>query len=82
MDIVVTNCTLTVDGSHTFSSMHVAAAGVLTHSQAQSGLINSLINITNEPQVLNGTNLVTLLNPGVVPGTICGNRFHRSHQLR
>jgi len=70
MDIVVTNCTLTVDGSHTFSSMHVAAAGVLTHSQAQSGLINSLINITNEPQVLNGTNLVTLLNPGVVPGTI------------
>lgn len=31
-DIIVSNCTLTVDGSHAFNSLQVLAGGKLTHS--------------------------------------------------
>ena len=30
-DIVVTNCTLTVDGAHSFASLQVLAGGNVTH---------------------------------------------------
>jgi hypothetical protein len=70
MAIVVTNCTLTVDGSHTFSSVLVAAGGVLTHSFVPSGTISNLLFITNESQVLSGTNPVTLLNSNVITATV------------
>jgi hypothetical protein len=68
--IVVTNCTVTVDGPHTFSSVLVAAGGVLTHWFSPSGTVSSLHFITNESQVLSGTNLVTLLNSNVVTATV------------
>ncbi len=68
--IVVTNCTLTVDGPHAFSSVLVAAGGVLTHSFSPSGTVSNLLFITNESQVLSGTNLVTLLNSNVVTATV------------
>jgi hypothetical protein len=68
--IVVTNCTLTVDGPHAFSSVLVAAGGVLTHSFSPSGTISNLLFITNESQVLSGTNLVTLLNSNVITATV------------
>ncbi|HET7624700.1 MAG TPA: hypothetical protein VFM25_05495, partial [Verrucomicrobiae bacterium] len=32
MDIVVSNCVLTVDGEHSFSSVRIANSGILTHS--------------------------------------------------
>jgi hypothetical protein len=32
LDIVVTNCTVTVDGTHAFASLRVLAGGILTHS--------------------------------------------------
>ena len=38
-DIVVTNCTLTVDGTHTFLSVQVLNAGNLTHSYAPGGTL-------------------------------------------
>jgi hypothetical protein len=69
-DIVVTNCTLTVDGPHTFSSLLVAAGGVLTHSFAPNGTVSNLFNVTNENQVLSDTNLVTLLNSNVISATV------------
>ena len=69
-DIVVTNCTLTVDGPHAFSSLRVAAGGVLTHSFYPSGVISNLLFITNESQVLSGTNPVTLLNSNVISATV------------
>src|SRR3954454_17531300 len=31
-DISVSNCTLTVDGPHTFNSLHVYNAGLVTHT--------------------------------------------------
>ena len=68
--IVVTNCTLTVDGPHAFSSVLVAAGGVLTHSFYPGGTISNLLFITNESQVLSGTNPATLLNSNVITATV------------
>jgi hypothetical protein len=69
-DIVVTNCTLTVDGAHSFSSIHVEAGGALTHSFFPSGTVSNLLFITNESQVLSGTNPVTLLNSNALSTTV------------
>ncbi len=60
LDIIVTNCTLTVDGMHTFLSVQVLNAGNLTHSYAPGGTLPNGRSITNEPLVLSTTNAVTL----------------------
>src|SRR4029077_19570503 len=54
-DIVISNCTVTVDGAHGFTSLMVTSNGVLTHSFSPSGMLITLVNVTNEPQTLNGT---------------------------
>ena len=36
-DIVVSNCTLTVDGAHPFNSLRLTNTAVLTHSPAPNG---------------------------------------------
>ena len=41
-DIVVTNCTVTVDGVHSFASLQVLNGGNLTHSFALNGLIQTV----------------------------------------
>ncbi len=69
-DIVITNCTVTVDGPHAFSSVRVASGGVLTHSFSPNGSISNLLFVTNEAQVLTGTNLVTLANSNVITTTV------------
>ncbi|EEF58395.1 hypothetical protein [Pedosphaera parvula] len=74
-DVVVTNCTLTVDGPHTFSSLLVAGGGVLTHSFSPNGSVSNLLNVANENQVLSGTNLVTLLNSNVIATTVSVTDF-------
>jgi len=38
-EIVVSNCTVTVDGAHSFLDVHVLSGGVLTHSAAPSAVI-------------------------------------------
>ncbi len=38
LDLVVTNCTLTVDGAHTFASLQILNGGTLTHPQDSLGL--------------------------------------------
>ncbi|MGP8199274.1 MAG: beta strand repeat-containing protein [Limisphaerales bacterium] len=68
--IVVSNCTLTVGGPHTFASVEVAAGGVLTHWYAPDGTVVAMNFITNEAQVLSSTNPVTLLNSNVVANTV------------
>jgi len=68
--IVVSNCTLTVAGPHTFASVEVAAGGVLTHWYAPNGTVVAMNFITNEAQVLSSTNPVTLLNSNVVADTV------------
>ena len=69
-DIVVTNCTVTVDGSHAFSSLLVTTGGVLTHSFISDGVISNLLSVVNEPQVLNDTNPVTLLNSNILVDSV------------
>jgi hypothetical protein len=68
--IVVTNCTVKVDGPHAFASVLVAAGGVLTHSFSPSGTISNLLFVSNESQVLRGNNAVTLLNSNVITATV------------
>ena len=69
-DIIVTNCTVAVDGPHAFSSLHVAAGGVLTHSFSPNGSISNLLSVVNESQVLSGTNPVTLLNSNILTASV------------
>ena len=69
-DIVVTNCTLTVNGPHAFSSLFVAGGGALTHSFSPNGFISNIFFVANESQVLNGTNPVTLLNSNILTDTV------------
>ena len=61
-DVVISNCTVTVDGAHTFASLRVAPGGTLTHLFWPNGLSTGLEFTYNEPQVLTGTNPVTLLH--------------------
>jgi hypothetical protein len=69
-DIVISNCTVTVDGPHAFSSLLVAGGGVLTHSYSPNGVISNLLSVVDESQVLNGTNPVTLLNSNIITASV------------
>jgi hypothetical protein len=70
LDIIVTNCTLTVDGAHTFASLQVLNAGNLTHTYAATGLLENLQSLTDEAQVLSTTNVATLSKTNVVVSSI------------
>src|SRR5215469_15573778 len=61
-DIVISNCTVTVDGAHGFASLVVTSNGVLAHSFTPAGLLFILVNVTNEQQTLSGTAPSFLLN--------------------
>src|ERR1035441_3683991 len=69
-DIVVTNCTLTVDGPHSFASLQVLNGANLTHTFAQDGVLYDWRTVTNEPQVLSVTNVATLSNAYVSVSSI------------
>jgi hypothetical protein len=64
-DIVVSNCTVTVDGAHSFNSLLVGAGGVLTHTASASGGVTVSVSVTNEPQILDAYFPATLLNTNV-----------------
>ncbi len=66
LDLVITNCTLTVDGSHAFSNVLVAAGATLTHTFTNSGILSLSRSFVDETQILNGTNAVSLVNTGVL----------------
>src|SRR5215471_999350 len=51
-DIIVSNCTLTVDGPHGFLSLLVGPAATVTHSYSSDGNIVVQHSITNEAQTL------------------------------
>src|SRR5262245_52025698 len=65
-EIVISNCTLTVDGPHAFSNLLVAAGGTLTHTFSSAGVVTVARAFTNEAQVLNGTSAVSLVNTGAL----------------
>jgi hypothetical protein len=75
MDIVVTNCTLIVDGLHSFASLQVLNGGNLTHSFATNGLLVNLYTVFNEQQVLSLTKAATLSNANVVVSSIVVQDF-------
>ena len=62
VDVVITNCTLTVDGPHIFRSLQVQNAGVLTHTPNTNGPQLFTFAAANEPHVLSATNPATLFN--------------------
>jgi hypothetical protein len=45
-DVVVSGCTLTVDGSHSFASVSLTGGAVLTHSAAPAGESNNRLGLT------------------------------------
>src|SRR2546421_13035174 len=51
-DIEVTNCTVTIDGIHNFSSLHIENGGIVTHSFASNGFLLNPVHATNEFQVM------------------------------
>src|SRR5579863_1494035 len=59
-DLVVSNCTVTLDGPHSFNSLLIAQGGILAHSYLPSGN-GSSVSITNESHILDGTFPATLL---------------------
>lgn len=63
LDVVVTNCTLTIDGPHTFASLQVLNGGAVTHLFAPNGYVNNWLSVGNLPVVLSVTNAVTTLRP-------------------
>ena len=69
-DVVVSNCVLSVDGPHAFASLRVIAGGTLTHSGATNGVLSLVASVADEPQLLTGTNAVSLLYSNVVAGAV------------
>jgi hypothetical protein len=69
-DIEVTNCTVTIDGPHVFTSVHIENAGVVTHSFSSNGVLLLPIHVTNELQIISDTNPPTLIHPNVVANSV------------
>jgi hypothetical protein len=69
-DLVVTNCTVTVDGPHSFASLLVQPGGVLTHTYAPTGSLENRVHIAAEPHALTGTDSVPLNQTGAAPASV------------
>jgi hypothetical protein len=69
-DIVVLDCTVTVDGPHTFSSLVLAANGILTHSASANGQLPLLLTVTNAPYTLSGTLPDLLTNSNILSSPV------------
>ncbi|MGD0411650.1 MAG: hypothetical protein ABSC18_08075 [Verrucomicrobiota bacterium] len=68
-DIVVSGCTLTVNGPHSFNSLQVISAGILTHTAAASGQPNNQVNLTIAHDVLvDATSRIDVTGKGYHPG--------------
>jgi hypothetical protein len=69
-DIVVIGCTLTVDGSHTFSDVLLLDGATLTHTFSADAILQFPVQISGEQQTLVGTTPDTLDNTNVNPGSL------------
>ena len=83
-DIVVSGCTLTVNGPHSFNSLQLISGGILTHTPAANGQPNNQVNLTIAHDVLvDGTSRIDVSvkgynaaypGPGAgVTGNSCGD---------
>jgi hypothetical protein len=59
-DLVISNCTVTMDGAHSFNSLILGTGGTLTCTANPSGSATLSGTATNEQLVLSGTNPSTL----------------------
>jgi hypothetical protein len=75
-DVIITNCTVTLDGAHSFNSLFVAPGGVLTHSYFPNATSTLLLNVTDEPQILVSTNPVTLAKLNVFAAVTVSDTNH------
>ena len=69
-DIIVTNCTLTVDGAHSFTSVQLLNGAVLTHSFSTNGLLENRLSIAGELHALSSTNPAALSQTNVLTNTV------------
>ena len=69
-DILITNCTVTVDGPHAFNTLQVRNGGTLTHTQIGTGAFLFPGSVTGEVQVLSSTNSATLSDSNAVINTV------------
>lgn len=56
--IVISNCTVKIDGVHTFESVSVQNGGKLTHTYAPNGLVENLLSVLPEQHTFSPTNTV------------------------
>ncbi len=70
VDIAVTNCTLTVDGSHAFLSVRLLNGALLTHSSSTNGLLENRFSTTGELHTLSSTNPPALNATAILTNTI------------
>jgi hypothetical protein len=68
-DLIVSNCTVTVDGPHGFASLLLGDGATLTHPY-YPGPVTNLLSVTNEVHSFADTNLVVLLNSNALTATI------------
>src|SRR5437016_911 len=69
-DIEVTNCVLTIDGPHSFSSLHIENGGIVTHSFSNNALLLNMLHVSNEVLVVTDTNPPILSHSNLVDGTL------------
>lgn len=69
-DIVVTNCTVTIEGTHSFGNLLILNGGVVTHTATNTGTLTYVLSITNEQQILSDTNPPYLNNSSVISNTV------------
>jgi len=75
-DLVISNCTVSLDGAHSFNSLLLTNGGVLTHSYFTNASASFAVGVTDEPQILIGTNAVTLLHTNVSPNAMVTDTGH------
>ncbi|HTI98662.1 MAG TPA: hypothetical protein VL527_07135, partial [Dongiaceae bacterium] len=69
-DVVLSNCTVVVDGAHPFSNLLVAAGGTLTHTANLFFTSTNLQDFGSLPVVLTGTDVVALPYQDIVAASI------------
>src|SRR5438105_568343 len=58
LDLVVSNCTVTIDGFHSFASLLVTGGGRLTHSASVTGTFTITNSIVDEQIVLSQNSIL------------------------
>ena len=69
-DIAVTNCMLTVDGTHAFSSVLLQTGAVLTHSFSTNALLENRFSVSGELHALSSTNPAVLNSTNILSATV------------